>query len=849
MIKQLITGCLSLALIWTAPFAAHADSRPHIHNQRHTAAQAQESQSNQPLKQKNTDYTYSESVSRETFATVQQNPQTLQLTEIHSSPIENMYEDRIIDDLSQFGYDMFNGSTASRASNNIPAGATADDFILSYQDELEIVFTGQRSDRGTFTINNEGVLLIEDFPPVPAAGRSLRQVRTAIETAAHSQYNTQAYVALKSVRQIDILIVGDVKQPGRKTLTVFHTILDALSEAGGIDKTGSLRQIKLVRNGRSIFIDLYALLMHGSTNVDMKLRDGDRIVVPSIGPTVAIAGEVKRPGIYEILPALQGMRHAPQSQKLTLNEMLDLSGGILAPGDNRFLKMGIREDGSEVVEDINEPFTPTFGDGSILMISKGQSKRFGTVELTGHTRKPGLHALSENTTLSEVFNSDAILGPDIYPLVGLIERWNPDTLSHQIIDFPLRLVLKGDYDQRLQDGDKITLLSNTQIRALRTADTAESAANLDQGSRTNPEDDTNPSILDFPTIGFLKERSIFIRGAVRQPGSYPISDGTTLDMAIAVAGGLTLEANTTNIEVTTALNGDGAQSYGGSGTRRLSVNFREESPQNITIAHGDAIRVNQKFHKIADQSVLIMGEVTYPGRYDLIPGDQVSDLITRAGGLTQQAYAAGAIFSRSAERKAEESRFRAQARVLRQAVAGALHNGSEEAKSEKINAGQIAEASALAAELEEAQGIGRITVEADPAILSTQDELDMLLESGDRLFIPKRNLTVRVSGEVLSSAALQFREGKKPLDYIHQAGGFTYHADKDRAFVLYPDGSAQPLQVNSWNYTPTFIPPGSTIIVPRDPKPFDFIDSFKDVSQILSNLAVTAIFIDDVRDD
>jgi len=96
---------------------------------------------------------------------------------------------------------------------------------------------------------------------------------------------------------------------------------------------------------------------------------------------------------------------------------------------------------------------------------------------------------------------------------------------------------------------------------------------------------------------------------------------------------------------------------------------------------------------------------------------------------------------------------------------------------------------------------------------------------------------------------LQFRDRKAPLDYIEEAGGFTFHADKERTFVLYPDGSAQPLQVSAWNYKPIMIPPGSTVVIPRDPKPFDFIQSAKDVSQILSNLAVTAIFIDDVADD
>ena len=186
-------------------------------------------------------------------------------------------------------------------------------------------------------------------------------------------------------------------------------------------------------------------------------------------------------------------------------------------------------------------------------------------------------------------------------------------------------------------------------------------------------------------------------------------------------------------------------------------------------------------------------------------------------------------------------RFRAQARQIKRAVATAL-----EMDEERIGAGKIAEARALAKELEEIQGVGRITVEADRGMLESQPELDILLEAGDRIFIPKRSLNVRVTGEVLSPAALQVRDGKDPLDYIHEAGGFSFHADKRRTFVLYPDGSAQPLQVSSWNHKATFIPPGSTIIVPRDPEPFDFIQSAKEGSQILSNLAITAIFIDDV---
>ena len=762
------------------------------------------------------------------------------------SALENMYSERIIDNLNQFGYDLFGVpnsnlrgvlENAAKSAPSIPSGAVQDDFILAGGDELEIFFTGQRTDRGTYNVNSQGLLIIPDFPPIPAAGRSIGQVRISIEAAAGNLHNTKPYVSLASVRQISVLVVGHVKKPGRRTLTVFHTILDALMEAGGIEKTGSLRQIKLVRDGRSTQIDLYALLLYGSTHIDIQLRDGDRIIIPSIGPTLAISGEVKRPGIYEILPTVRGMHHQPEkrSERLTLNEMLELSGGVLAPGKNRFIKLGVTPDGQEIVEDIEDPFKPTFSDGSILMISKGSEKRAGTIELLGHTRRPGLHALNENPTLSKLLPNEDILGGDIYPLIGVIERWDTDQLTSRLFDFPLRLVLKGEYDRKLQDGDIVHLFSNAQIRSLNTPQD-NTGRIVAEGSLTQEEEPDADTLRNDETLtAYLRERSAFVRGAVRSEGTYPVSEGITLDSVLAVAGGLALEADRSNIEVTSAHNGPSET--------RTRINLHETNPEDVIIGTGDSVRANQKFNKIKDNSVLVMGEVHNPGRYDLVPGDKISDLLARAGGLTDQAYPYGAIFSRASERRAEEMRFQNQAREVELAIGAAL-----EADDTKTNAGKIAEARALATELRSAQGVGRITVEANPAQLSISPELDLLLESGDRLYIPRRNLTVRVSGEVLSPASLQFRERKASLDYIHEAGGFTFHADKDRTFVIYPDGAAQPLQVSSWNYNPVMIPPGSTIVVPRDPKPFDFIQSAKDVSQILSNLAVTAIFIDDVAD-
>lgn len=757
------------------------------------------------------------------------------------SPLEEIYSDRIVEELKQFGYDMFGSPDDANAKDTaeMPAGAVQDDFILSSGDKLDIIFRGQKNTRQTLAIDSQGLLLLDEMPPIEAAGRSIGQVRDELQSSVAQMHNTEIFVSLSSVRQAGVTLIGHVKHPGRQTLTVFHTVLDALTQAGGVEKTGSLRQIKLVRNGRGVIVDLYGLLIHGSAGMDLTLRDGDRIIVPPIGPTVAVAGGVKRPAIYEILPALNGMLRTPQdaSRKVTLEDMLDLGGGVLQAGRNRFMSLGLTEDGRETINEIqNTSLEPIFGDGSILMVAPDDDKRSGTVELVGETRRPGLHALGKAENLSSLLDDPQVFGADIYPLMGVIERWDEKQLAKQLIAFPPRLVTQGQFDRKLQDGDVVHLFSRKEILAL-NGDTP--PEKTEEGS--SEEDEPLDPILH----SFLTEHAVHVRGAVRQAADLPVADGATLDSVIAVAGGLTLEADTSNVEITSNLQGEGLQTDKRSGTQRLAVNFQQRDPASVSIGAGDAVRVNQKFKQLQDGSVLIIGEVVHAGRYDLMPGDTMASLLKRAGGLTPQAYPDGAVFSRESERKAESSRFQAQARDLEARLAAAIQHDEKS----KPDATQIAAVQGVIDELKQAEAVGRITVETDPGVLAAQPELDMLLEPGDRLFIPKRPLTVRVAGEILSPANLQFRTGKDPTDYIDQAGGFTWHADKDRTFVIYPDGSAQPLQVNDWNHQATFIPPGSTIVVPRDPKPFDFLETTRDISQILANLAFSAVVVDDVRDN
>lgn len=769
---------------------------------------------------------------------------------VHSqlpSELEKIYSDRLRERIDQFGYDLFPPTPQEPSSASVQ-----DSYILEPGDEISILLRGSKSANATVTIEDDGLLAIDNLPPIHASGKSLKALREELRTLTKDIYNTDLFVSVSKTRRMTITVSGDVTRPGQITLSTYNTVLDALGAVGGVKKTGTLRQIKLIRNNQTNIIDLYGILIYGSSTTDISLRDGDRIVVSPIGPTLAVSGASKRPAIYEILPANRSARKETGaiSQKLTLGDMLDLSGGALLPSKTRYLRLNLENRSVDSVSDVTHSDARIFGDGDILLINQSglanQDLKSGSVELSGETPQAGLYALAEASSLSRLLKDKKALGSDIYPLIAVIERWNPGRLSKELIAFSPLQIISRQRDIPLHESDIVILFSRNDILDFETPEEIDSPHEKEDQKEIEPQDQNNEkkrnkrkrtSGLSNDIQKFLIEHAVFLRGSIRAAGSYPVAKETTLDDLLSVSGGASLEADMRNVEIT--------QPRADKTSQRIQIDLALTSPSSISLHPGDTVRVGQTFRRIEDRHVLLTGEVRNPGTYDLIPGDTLSSLIKRAGGITNEAYPKGTIFSRKSERLREEQRYKAQARTLELSLASALQHSQTD---KRPNDQEIRLARNLIDELKGAEVLGRITVEADPALLDSQPDLDILLESGDKIFIPKRPLTVRVAGEVLSPASLQFRSGKSPRDYIDEAGGFAYNADQDRAFVVYPDGSAQPLSVSAWNYKATLIPPGSTIIVPQDPKPLTFMDGAKDLSQILANLATTAIFAEDMTD-
>ncbi len=441
------------------------------------------------------------------------------------------------------------------------------------------------------------------------------------------------------------------------------------------------------------------------------------------------------------------------------------------------------------------------------------------VLLSGAVRQPGLRGAGDGVSLRALLSGTGAPLPDAYGLAALLDRADPAGPARRVSLFAPADVLAGRFDLRLRDGDRVTLFR--------------------QAEATPPLDPTMPDPLEPDMRRILSERMVAVRGGVAHPGEYPVAGPVPLDLLLRVAGGLRADADPQRLELTPPPN-PAADAEGEMADQPQMLPPDREAA--TAIPPGAALRVGLRQRPQERRAVLLVGEVMEPGTYDLAPGETLSGLLNRAGGLTPDAYPAGAIFTRESARLAEEEGLRRDARELDRQLSQMLggKNPPDPARVDLVRR--------MADDLRHVQALGRISVEADPAALTARPELDMPLMPGDRIHIPKRPLTVTVSGEVLSPASLLFDPQKEPRDYLREAGGPTRFADEDRIFIIHPNGAAEPLHGSWTRHEAAAITPGAMIVVPRDAEPFEWLPLTQSITTILSQIAFSAAAIAAISD-
>lgn len=355
----------------------------------------------------------------------------------------------------------------------------------------------------------------------------------------------------------------------------------------------------------------------------------------------------------------------------------------------------------------------------------------------------------------------------------------------------------------------------------------------------SPAPDTNPADiaaelgLTAPAlINFGADYLVWIVGDLHDPGIYLAEDGTPLSTMLGAAGGLQLQADLSAITVTST------ELDPASGTSHTLRNaYRGTSARDfakVALRPLDTVIVRQVFSDRETGTVTIVGQVRYPGAFDIMRNERLSSVLGRAGGLTDQAYPLGAVFTRiSAQQTEAEGNYREAVELQSGALVAAT--------TPNVNPSILTYLQTLQQTLLHQPALGRITVTADPTILAVKPELDVLMQPGDFIYVPKRPSTISVSGEVLNPGSFQYRSDMSADDYVGLAGGYTQTAEDSETFIILPDGSARAASSNMFDFFGNDpIPPGSTIVVPPNPAPFNTMVFLTSLSQIFSQVAIAA---------
>ena len=777
--------------------------------------------------------------------------------------------------IQQFGLDVFRKGELNPdiLPMDLPVGP---DYVVGPGDSLSLNIWGGVSQQLTRIVDREGRVALPEVGAVLVSGRTLGEVQEQVQQALRTEFrHVSADVSLLRLRTVRVYVVGEVMSPGGYDLSSLSTPLNALFAAGGITPLGSLRRLEHYRGEQLIEqVDAYDLLLHGIRGDLKRLENGDSLRVPPIGPSVTIDGMVRRPAIYElnkeknlsqlidlaagVLPAA-ALRHI-EVQRLEAHEkrtMLSLDIGDST--DKKTLRSTL------------EKFA--IQDGDEIHIFPIAPYNSSVVYLEGHVLRPGRYSYKPGMTLKDLVQSYNdllpepsahyaeiihIAAPDFRPVV---ESFN---LKAALADgsaapklAPLDTVrIFGKYDfepapeilvtGEVQSPGRYRMSGQEHVRdALYQAGGVMNDAWLDTAQifRDQPDGTSNVLSVDLraallgaeadnllltPGDRLLIHRqplkvdlpSVTVQGQVARPGRYPLAANMHLSDLVWSAGGLLRSANSDTADLTHYPTGGKQSSQHGSQNVNLTAALGGESASDVRLLDGDVLTISeQKGWKDLGATVTLRGEVAKPGTYGIQPGERLSSVLKRAGGLLPTAYPQAAVFERVSVRAMQQrSREELVQRLEQQSISiktSLSTTGAEEAALQQAAAQQKER---VLDALRKAPISGRLVVHLQNGRKDFSGSADDIeLRAGDNLDIPKRPGFVLIVGQVYNSNAIIYAPHKNAGWYLSRAGGVTQLANKKAIFILRANGEVTSGPSSSWSggALASTIGPGDTIVVPE----------------------------------
>ena len=688
-----------------------------------------------------------------------------------------------------FGRDIFRTANLTfEPSMNI---ATPVNYRLGPGDELQIEVWGASETNITQKVSPDGYISIPNVGPVNVNGLTVQAATNRIKAKLSQIYSglassnvnlsTHVKVSLGQIRTIQVNIMGEVARPGTYALSSFSTVFHALYKAGGMSKMGSLRNIKVVRGGRTVAtVDVYDYIINGRSHSDIRLQEGDVILASPYDALVLIKGKVKRPMYYEM------------KSSESIRTLIGFAGGFSNDAYRGAVTVDRNNTKERTVATVDDMNYGVFKvkDGDVVSVGEILDRYDNRIEVKGAVYRPGYYEL----------------GKDIQTVKDLIEK--ADGLLEYA--FTNRAVLHREND------DKTLEVISLNVKAI--IDGTEADVTLHKND-----------VLFIPSKYDLEQKgTLEIRGEVYNPNVFPYAANTKLEDLIIMAGGLTESASTVRVDVTrriidrkgTKKQKEIAQTF----SFGVKEGFVVEGEPGFVLEPYDQVFVRRSPGYSEKVNVTVSGEVEFEGDYSLnVRNERLSDVLEKAGGLTEFAYIEGARL----ERLMTPEEYK-QAQELMAMVA----SNNNISGNDSIVVPQVSRTYPVGIDLKE--------IMANP-----HSAIDPVLQDGDVIVIPQYMTTVSVSGSVRKPNSVVYDPKMKLKDYISEAGGYAERARKSGTFILYPNGHIKELGRNA---SAKDIMGGSKIIVPQKGRSqWNLATTLTSVTTSVSMLAVIATLINAMK--
>ncbi|MEZ9140975.1 SLBB domain-containing protein [Shewanella sp. 10N.286.52.E4] len=713
--------------------------------------------------------------------------------------------------LKRFGYDLFAGEPTTFAPvSDAPVPA---EYKVGPGDTINVQLYGKESNQYSLTVGRDGAIQFPNLGPISLVGLSFSEVKKLLNAKINeTMIGINASISMGELRSIRIFIAGDSYKPGSYTVSSLSTITQALFVSGGVNEIGSLRNIQVKRNGKTIgSLDLYDLLLRGDASGDLRLQSGDVVFIPSSVANVSVMGEVRRPAIYElknnetmadVLRMASGLnpgayprastveRYSKQAQKTVLSVDLTTDSGLNIPVKN----------------------------GDLLNVRSASSRVDNVITIAGAVIRAGKYQWTSGISISDLLPS----------------MWGDLTIEADL-DYSLlirEINKRGDIEvHRISLSKAINQKDSQHDLVLQPRDTL---LVFDYADREKLLEPVLEKIKTQSRYGDVA-RIVDINGNVRFPGQYPLTVNADIQELLIAAGGLEEGAYTLAAELTR----QNVSETSGVSIEHIQLSLDEVSnnvtSSNIALQSRDILTVRTLPDWQETRWVDIKGEVKFPGTYSIQRGESLKDVIARAGGLTDDAAPRSAVFLRESIKEKEQRELQMLSNDLRREIA---------AKALTKDGGVLNynDAQLMLKELENVEVVGRLVVDITAIQLGIEDA-DLDLESADKLYIPAKNQTVSVMGQVQHPSTHRYKKGITFSQYMELAGGPRKRADDGRTYIIKADGSVDMPSSNFWFGANAEIEAGDTIIVPLDTEYKDNLTLWTQVTTIIYNSAIAVATI------